>query len=55
MKYLMHMIFSFMVSTILFNNIKFILIFIVNVLIIDIHNHNLVLKGGRGGGLDENY
>ena len=35
--------------SILFNNIKVILIFIVHVLIIDIHHHNLVLKGGKGG------
>ena len=52
----MHMIFSFMLSSILFNSIKVILIVIVHVLIIDIHHHNLVLKGGKGGGgLDENY
>ena len=52
----MPMIFSFMVSSILFNNIKVILIFIVHVLILDIHHHNLILKGRKwGGGVDENY
>ena len=44
MKYLMHMIFSFMVSSILFNNIQVILIFIVHVLII----HREERKGGGG-------